>query len=129
MADDKEVVMRILGILILAAGLVALGAQPGHAGEVLKSATLEGEVLDLACYMAHEGRGKKHAKCAKQCALAGSPIGLLAKDRVYLLVDDHHQKKAFEEAKKLAGEDVRVTGKLAIRGGVAAVIVERVEKR
>jgi len=110
--------------------MAAPWARPSQAGEALKSATLEGEVLDLACYMAHEGRGKKHAKCAKQCALAGSPIGLLAKDsRVYLLVDDHNQKKAFEEAKKLAGEDVRVTGKLATRGGVAAVIVERVERR
>lgn len=107
------------------------GVASSHEGHGTKKssesrpATLEGEILDMACYAAHEGKGKKHADCAKQCALRGSPIGLLTKDgTAILLVDDHDKRKPYEQAKRLAGEEARVSGTLILRGGLPALIVE-----
>ena len=91
--------------------------------------TLQGEVLDLACYMPHLGQGKKHQECALTCLQNGAPAGLLTKDgKVYLLMPDHSQEKAFEPVKKLAGEMATVTGHLAKRGGLQALSVEKIEK-
>ena len=117
---------------MLAAGMLAGGAAyaaEGEKGEG-KAQTMEGEVLDMACYMGHEAKGKDHAKCAKKCALAGSPIGLLTGNgSVYLLVDDHGKKKAFDDAKNLAGSQAKITGQVAKRGSLAAIIVEKAEKK
>lgn len=116
--------MKGTGMLTLAIGL-AVGAAAGE----LPPKTVEGEVLDLACYMAHEGAGAKHAKCAKQCLVGGSPMGLLtAHGEVLLLVDDHSNKKAYQDAKELAGDKARVTGRMAKRGGLAAIVVDKAEK-
>lgn len=94
-----------------------------------KDVTLQGEVLDLACYMPHLGQGKKHQECAVTCLQNGAPAGLLTKDgKVYLLLPDHSQEKAFEPVKQLAGEMVAVTGHLASRGGLKALSVEKIEK-
>ncbi|MBI2362393.1 MAG: hypothetical protein HYV15_03300 [Elusimicrobia bacterium] len=91
--------------------------------------TLSGEVVDLACYMAHEGKGEKHAKCAKSCLLGGAPAGILASDgTVTLLVEDHNAKKPYKAALELAGQQASVTGKKYTRGGLSAVVVGAVKK-
>lgn len=93
------------------------------------SVTLEGEVLDMVCYIGHEGQGKKHAKCAKACLLKGAPSGLLTEDgSVYLLVEDHHAPRPYEALRRLGGERVKVTGKLQRKKGVQGVVVEAVEE-
>ena len=90
---------------------------------------LQGEVLDMACYMAHEGKGEKHKKCAKSCALGGAPIGLLSPNgEVYLLVGDHANEKPYKAAQQLTGEQAKVTGKVQKRGGVQAIVVSKTEK-
>ena len=120
----------ILGLAF--AGL--LGAPAAAAGDTApaksESVTMQGEVLDLACYMAHEAAGPKHAKCAKMCLTGGSPAGLLGKDgSVTLLLENHGKNaKAFAAVKSLAGEQVSVTGEKAARGGLQALIVEKAEK-
>jgi len=69
------------------------------------SATLTGEVLDMACFMAHEGKGAKHKKCAAKCLKEGAAPGLLTDDgEVYLLIEDHGAKEAYQAAKDLAGK-------------------------
>lgn len=91
--------------------------------------TIQGEVLDMACYMAHEGKGSKHKKCAEQCVKGGAPIGLLTKDgQVYLLTEDHNAPKPFQQIKTWAAEQVSVTGEVVNRGGVQAMIVKSSEK-
>lgn len=89
--------------------------------------TLKGEIIDMACYMGHGAKGKKHRKCAKACLLEGIPAGLLTKGgEVYLLLEDHSKKaskKAMEKLKQLAAEMVEVTGKIVRKGGVQALIV------
>jgi hypothetical protein len=131
--------------MALFAGLLALGgaayAQHDH-GKVEKGhdhgsataakgdmVTLRGEVVDLACYMAHEGKGEKHIKCAKACLLGGAPAGILAADgTVTLLVEDHNAKKPYKAVLELAGMKAEVTGKTFTRGGLTAVVVSAVKK-
>jgi len=101
-------------------------AATGAAGE---SKTVTGEVLDLACYAAHEAKGEKHKSCAQACVQGGAPVGLLTADgHVYLLVENHDAKKPYEELKTKAAEQVKVTGTFFERGGLPAIVVASVEK-
>lgn len=118
---------------VLAAVLGLAGAayaQHDHgkpaAGETV---TLKGEVVDLACYMAHEGKGAKHQKCAKACLLGGAPAGLLGADgSLVLLVEDHNAKKPYKAVLELAGQQAEVAGKKFTRGGLTGVVVSGVKK-
>lgn len=106
------------------------GAKHGAGG---KEIVVKGELVDMACYMAHEGKGKKHAECAKMCVLKnGAPLGLLTPDgKVYLLIEDHSGAKArkpYAQAKELVSETVTVTGESHARGGVQAIVVKAVTK-
>ncbi len=115
------------------------GAKEGAAMKVdaehgagAKKITVKGELVDMACFMAHEGKGKKHAKCAKMCVMGGAPLGILAADgKVHLLVEDHSSakaKKPYLQAKELVAETVTIKGAAYERGGVQAIVVESVDK-
>jgi|CXWL01.1.fsa_nt_gi hypothetical protein len=94
-----------------------------------KTDAVSGELVDMACYMNHEGKGEKHTKCAEMCVKGGSPLGMVTSEgQVYLLVNDHDKEKAFAEAKLLAGSNAKVTGKIVNRGGVQAIVVDKAEK-
>lgn len=127
-------------IFVAVLSVVALGgfarSHEGHHdaehGAGGKQVAVKGELVDMACYMAHEGKGPKHADCGKMCVLGGSPLGILSSDgAVYLLVEDHSSakaKKPFSQAKKLVAESVTIKGDLYQRGGVQAIVVESVAK-
>ena len=126
---------RRIGIVALtAAGILAisrLSAHEGHEhGKADKSdVTIQGEVLDMACYMSGEAKGPKHQECALKCVKEGAPMGLLTKDgKVYLLVEDHASPKAYAQTKDWAGSQVTIKGDKAAHGGLTAIIVESAEK-
>lgn len=135
-AISKQCFAAALAIAFLA-GALGLSAheahkhgagQKGHAGAG-QALTFQGEVLDMVCYMAHEGKGAKHKKCAKMCLVGGAPTGLLTADgQVYLLVEDHDNKEPYAKLKNFAAEQVRVKGRVFKRGGVQAIVVEEVQK-
>jgi hypothetical protein len=128
------------GLLAGALGVAAQGhSHEGHKheGHGSKAAaadaatvTVTGEVIDLSCYMDHEGKGKEHAKCAKMCLLEKHvPAGLLGDDgSVVLLVADHKHEKAFAPIPGWAAERVTVTGKKTSKGGLNAILVTTAEK-
>ena len=88
----------------------------------------KGEIVDVACYVPHGAKGAGHADCAKKCAKAGQPIGLLTDDGdLLLLLADHEDGKPFEAAKELAGSKAEVTGQLDTRDGMKAVTVSGVK--
>jgi hypothetical protein len=124
--------MKNYAIALLTGSMLA-GAALAHDGE-MKGAkepvqTMQGEVVDLACYAAHEGKGDKHAQCAKECLKGGAPAGLLTKDgKVFVLVNSHEAEKAYQSLKDLGGEQAKITGQVSKRGGLQAFIVEKVEK-
>lgn len=116
--------------LALCAG--AASAHEGHHDEKAEKgaqATISGEIVDMACYMSGEEHGAKHAKCAGMCVTGGAPMGLLTKGGdLYLVVADHADEKPYEAAKKLAGGDAKLTGRVTKKGGVQALIVDKTEK-
>lgn len=112
------------------AGFSAEDPHRGH-GASGKGAglSLQGEVLDMACYMAHEGKGPKHKSCAQKCIDGGAAAGLLTADgAVYLLVEDHANAKAYKAVKGWAGDQVKLGGDVFSRGGVTALVVKSAEK-
>jgi hypothetical protein len=120
---------RILSALVCSA-LLVVGAGVVLANEEEKhgSTTVQGEILDMACYVAHEAKGPDHAGCAKRCVKGGQPMGLLAEDgTVYLLYASHEDGSAFEATKEFAGQKVEVTGVEATRAGVKGLEVHSVK--
>jgi len=108
------------GAVLLAAAL-ALLATPLRAEEEV---TVQGEVVDLACYMAKGSKGPQHKACAQMCAKKGAPIGVLTDaGDVFLLIDDHNNPDPYEALKKIAGERAEVKGKKFSKGGVASIQV------
>jgi len=100
--------------LCMLAFVLALWAPPAGAADVV-----EGEILDMACYIPRAAKGPAHARCAKSCAENGMPLGVLTDDeKVYLLFPKHGKEEAFEGVKKLAGERARLTGKSSEREGL-----------
>jgi len=111
-------------VLLLAVGLcaVALGADENE------KVTVQGEVLDMACWVSHGAQGAEHAQCAQACAKGGQPIGLLTSDgTVYLLYASHQDASAFEQAKEHAGKKVEITGIAATKGGIRGLEVDSVK--
>jgi hypothetical protein len=120
----KSLVSLALVVLACGVGLVSF-ADEKHGGSTV---TVQGEVLDMACYVAHEAKGSEHAKCAQACAKGGQPVGLLAKDgQVYLLYANHEDPSGFESAKQYAGQQVEITGVAAKRGSMNGLEVKAVK--
>ncbi|HVM95440.1 MAG TPA: hypothetical protein VMT89_03575 [Candidatus Acidoferrales bacterium] len=94
---------------------------PARAQEDL---TVQGEIIDMACYMAKGSKGSAHKACAQMCAKKGVPIGVLTDGgEVYLLLDDHNNSDPYDQAKKLAGEHAEISGKKFVKQGVASIVV------
>ena len=116
---------------VLAVGALAALADEGHKhGESAnKEVTLQGEVLDLYCYMKHpdDGQGADHIKCAKSCIRKGLPIGFLADGEVYLLIGKDHESAA-DLVVAFAGTQARLTGTLIVHHDIKSIEVKTIEK-
>jgi len=123
MRSKKSLVVVVLAAF-LAAGL-SLAIQAEDEGEKM---TVQGEILDMACYVGHGAKGAEHAKCAKTCVKGGQPMGLLAKDgTVYLLYASHEEGTPFQEAKEFAGQQVELSGVMATKAGIKGIEVRAVK--
>lgn len=92
--------------------------------------TVQGEIVDMACYMAKGSKGSSHKACAQLCAKRGVPIGVLTDGgEVFLLLDDHNNPDPYEDAKKLAGNRAEVNGKKFSKQGVASIVVSGVKEQ
>jgi len=99
-----------------------------HGTPAAAAGTWKGEIVDIACYVPNGAKGAGHADCAKKCAKAGQPLGLLTGDGdLVLLLADHEDGKAYDQVKALAGTAVEVSGKSAERDGMTVVTVASVK--
>jgi Tfp pilus assembly protein FimT len=93
-------------------------------GQAQEDVAVQGEIVDLACYMAKGSRGAAHKACAVMCAKKGVPIGVLTDTgEMYLLLDDHNNPDPYDAAKTLAGERAEISGKKYNKQGVASIVV------
>ena len=123
----KKLVLASIGGLAMAAFLAAPANAADKKAES-KDRAVQGEVLDLACYIGHGESGPGHADCAKECAKGGQPMGLLSSDgTVYVLLADHEDAAAFDKTKDLAGKKVEVTGEVSAKGGLKGITVHGVK--
>lgn len=106
-------------------GCLALGLGWPAASDAQGNVTVQGEIVDLACYLPKGSRGPAHKPCAQMCAKRGAPLGVLTDaGDLYLLVDDHNAPEPYETAKKLAGDRAEITGNKVSRQGLAGIVVE-----
>ena len=120
---------RIPPILcLLVCGALYLRAGALRAAAADDDLTVQGEVVDMACYMSKGSKGTAHKACAQLCAKKGVPIGVLTDGgELYLLLDDHNDADPYDAARKLAGERAEISGKKVSKQGVAGIVVGNVK--
>jgi hypothetical protein len=105
------------------AATLLLGFAPATA-TAQEEVTVQGEILDLTCYLHKGSKGRRHRACAEMCAEKGLPVGVLTdKGEVFLLIEDHDNPDPYAAAVKLAGRDAVLEGKKYSKGSVTAIMV------
>lgn len=96
-----------------------------------KTATVEGEIVDLSCYLQLGKHGDKHASCGKKCITNGQPIGLVTKaGDIYMLMDEEHDPRRDGQTtfRKMAADNfakvMTVTGTETTVHGIKAIYVQ-----
>lgn len=135
----RSVAIIVVVGAIAAAGLVFAVAGCRESSERTVAAgqttTVRGEVVELACYLANNLTGPKHAVCAVSCAEGGAPLGILDKKagKAYLIVLDHDDlmgaksDMVLKKFKPYIAKDVTATGKIIQRGGLTGIAVASVK--
>jgi len=93
--------------------------------------TVEGNLVALTCWVKHAGFGQGHRACARACAEAGLPVGLVdAEGRVFLVSGRGHGALADANQPLLEHLEttVRLTGDFFDGGDLRIVEVVRVER-
>src|SRR2546427_13209358 len=99
-------------LALLIGGTRFLSAQPK--GE---RATINGEVVDLWCYLEGGDRGPAKKDCATACAKAGNPIGVLdAKGNLYVAAGLKDHQPAQSILLNKMSDQATVTGTLVRKG-------------
>ncbi len=132
--------MRYIKLAVFVLAVTFAGAAAAHAQDMksmkdmnmsksksAKAMTVQGEVIDMACYMTKGERGASHADCAQMCINNGLPVGLLDNSgHVYLCMTATH-KPANSLLVQYAAKQVKVTGTLYKKGGMDMLAVDKVE--
>jgi len=66
--------------------------------------TVEGELVDLDCYVKQDAKGEGHKSCGEKCMKGGSPAAVLVDDKAWTLATS---PKALA---KYCGQQIRVVG-------------------
>ena len=90
--------------------------------------TLNGEIIDITCYLRHDGYGPGHAQCALECAEMGMPVGVLqhGTGKIYLIVPTDHADPAAPVA-AFFGKQVSVDAVVYRRGELDSVEILSIE--
>ncbi len=96
--------------------------------------TVEGEVVDVSCYLQLGKTGPKHADCGGKCVRNGQPIGLLTSSKeLYLVIpEEHHPRRDGQTNIRDAfannmGKQVKVTGMVQNTQQGKAIFVSNME--
>lgn len=104
-------------------------ASVGAAATESTTATVKGYVLDSACAFTKNLAKPVSKECAISCAKAGSQLVILADNgQIYWPISD--STPAVGQNDKLlpfAAQKVSVTGKVFVRGGSHAIVIDKIE--
>ena len=126
-------------VLVLAAGYPAAQAEEGHhtggakqaveTEEAMDVKSVQGEIIDITCYVRHDSKGSEHLKCAVYCANLGMPLGLLedGTDKIYLILPSGHADPK-EAVMPFVAKRVKVEGIVYLTGGMAGIEVLEIEE-
>jgi len=96
-----------------------------------KTVTVEGEIIDISCYLQLGKHGQPHEGCGKKCITNGQPIGMVTKTgTIYLLMEEEHdpRRDGLTSFRKAAAENfakvLTVTGTETKVNGINAVYVQ-----
>ena len=105
------------------------GSKPSPSGPKDKKASkLLGEVVDLTCYLSHDGQGAKHAKCALDCIKKGNPVAILSGGTLFAVISSDHEAPNTKLA-AFAGKQVVATGEQSEKNGLHFIDLETVEEQ
>ena len=110
--------------LLISSGSPILGHGPFEAPPL----TVEGELVDLACYLAQGTRGEENATCSRNHTSPNQPLALLADDgEIHVLCADHEGPYPYDRCRELAGRRARLTGVPATGHGLRLLAVREVK--
>jgi len=101
----------------------------GHEAKPTKKTTLVGHMVGTACCVVHESKGEEHLACATECAKAGTPLAILESGagKLYLPLASDHHSSANKQLMPHIEKDIRVTGTVIEKGGLKAIMIEKIE--
>jgi hypothetical protein len=112
--------LSVLAVL-LAFALPAV-AHESHEAAGTKTKSVQGEVVDMGCWLGHSARGEGHVSCATKCLAQGMPAGILTSNgTLYLVTLDHDNADPYNSLKTMAGKQVVITGAVLERSGMKAI--------
>lgn len=91
---------------------------------------LRGEIIDLGCYVSHDGYGKKHKTCALECSKNGVPLALLESKtkKIYMIVTTGHGENPYAVPVKFIADQVEVEGAIATKDGATVLMITSIKK-
>ena len=118
----RTAILRTIFVFTLMACIAAAATEP-------TTATVKGYVLDSACAFTKNLAKPVSKECAISCAKSGSQLVILAESgQIYWPISD--ATPAVGQNDKLlpfAGQKVSVTGKVFVRGGSRAIVIDKIE--
>lgn len=92
-----------------------------------ETVAIQGQVVDMHCYLSRGAHGEEHSGCANACLSRDVPAGFLAEDgTLYLLVNEKSTSVKEKVAGK-AGKKATAKGKVVERSGVKALQVVTID--
>ncbi len=116
--------MPQIGSILAVLAVFLLGGMAPATASAQDDVSVQGEILDMTCYLHKGSKGRRHRACAQMCAEKGLPIGILTdQEEVFLLIEDHDNPEPYAAAAKLAGRKAALKGKKYSKGAVTAIMV------
>lgn len=73
--------------LVAAAAMVLIGIVGAIAAAETETKTVQGELIDMGCYIRQGASGADHVQCAKRCAQRGNPVGVVdSEGQTYVII-------------------------------------------
>ena len=126
MKRRKGNMMKQIRTVFLLVLVTMLGLTTMRAAE--KGTTIKGYVIDSACTFTKNLKKPVSPECAVSCAKNGSPLVILtdAGTIYWPIADEMPAKGQNDRLVEFAGKKVSVTGKVFVKGGSHAIVIEKI---